>query len=455
MGGPRAAGGIERDCQGQSVAPDTWLRKTVRPSEYPVKVALVNTNRYLSPPVIPIGLEYLVSPLESAGHSVDVCDLSFSENRQGDLAAFLGSSDPDVIGFSVRNVDTSVYGNNVFFLEDVKRLIASVKEHANVPTVAGGSSTLCSREPLREYLGVDYLLCGPGEKAFPELLNAVGAGREAPRVIDGWASGIDPGLVHKRATLVYYKPYLEGGNPAGLEFRKGCDWECPFCTERKRPVLAREIGAVVEEARALTEAGAGKIFICDSEVNADLDRTNSLFKAFVDEELDVEWTGYFRPAPFDRDMARLAASSGCRTLTLSVNSWDLSQEGSPYGAADVSLFCESFEDEGIRVAVDLLIGYPGEGRDSVERALELLRESGPATVGVNPYIRLFEGTPVSLIATTNPAGGRLVGRTADNPGMLKPVFYTNIDEEWLKERISGEALFVLEGTEETVNYQRI
>jgi hypothetical protein len=39
--------------------------------------------------------------------------------------------------------------------------------------------------------------------------------------------------------------------------------------------------------------------------------------------------------------------------------------------------------------------------------------------------------------------------------MLKPVFYTNIDGDWLKERISGDALFVLEGTKETVNYERI
>ncbi|MBK5093935.1 MAG: radical SAM protein, partial [Actinobacteria bacterium] len=196
-------------------------------------------------------------------------------------------------------------------------------------------------------------------------------------------------------------------------------------------------------------------FICDSEVNADLDRTNSLLEALAGEELGIEWTGYFRPVPFDRDTARLAAASGCRMLTLSVNSWDLSRESSPYSAPDVSRFLQLSKNEGIRVAVDLLVGYPGEGQDSVERALEMLGGSGPATIGVNPYIRLFEGTPISRIATTGPAGGRLVGQTGDNQGMLKPVYYTNIDEEWLKERISGDELFVLEGTRETVNYERI
>ncbi|MBK5092337.1 MAG: cobalamin-dependent protein, partial [Actinobacteria bacterium] len=381
-----------------------------------MQVALINTNRYLSPPVIPVGLEYLVSPLESAGHSVPVLDLSFSEDPLDDIAAFLDSFKPDVIGFSVRNVDTSVFGNDVFFLEDVKRLIASAKEHSDVPTVAGGSATFCSQEPLREYLGVDYLVCGPGEKAFPELLDAIEASQETPRIIDGWASGIVPGLTHKRAALIDYGPYLEGDNPAGLEFRKGCDWECPFCVERKRKVLAREIPAVIKEARALVKAGAGKIFICDSEVNADLDRTNSLLEALAGEELGIEWTGYFRPSPFDGDIARLAAASGCRMLTLSVNSWDLSRENSPYSASDVSRFCQLSKNEGIKVAVDLLVGYPGEGRDSVEGALELLGGSGPATVGVNPYIRLFEGTPISRIATTGPAGGRLVGQTGDNQG---------------------------------------
>lgn len=420
-----------------------------------MNVALVNTNRYLSPPVVPIGLEYLVAPLEEAGHTPSILDLSFSEDPPGDITTFLNSSRPDIIGFSVRNIDTSIFGNDVFFLEDVKRLITKVREHADVPTVAGGSSTLCSQEPLREYLGVDYLVYGPGEMALPELLDTLRTGKEAPRMIDGWASGITPGLTHKRAALVDYGPYLKEGNPAGLEFRKGCTWECPFCVERNRPVRAREIPAVIEEARALAQAGVVRIFICDSEVNADIDRTNSLLEALARDDLGIDWTGYFRPVPFDRDMARLAAASGCRTLTLSVNSWDFSQADSPYDARDVSLVCKLLKDEGIRIAVDLLIGYPGEERDSVEKALELLRGLEPATVGVNPYIRLFEGTPVSHVATTSPAGGRLVGQTGNNPGMLKPVFYTNIDGDWLKKRISGDALFVLEGTKETVNYERI
>jgi len=420
-----------------------------------VKIALVNTNRYLSPPVIPVGLEYLVSPLESAGHSVSVLDLSFSKNPSGDIAAFIDSSAPDIVGFSVRNLDTSVFGNNIFFLEGAKDLIAAAKENRRIITVAGGSSTLCSQEPLRQYLGVDHLVYGPGENAFPELLEALEAGHEAPQVIDGWSRGIIPGLSHPRAKLIDYKPYLEGGNPAGLELHKGCDWACPFCVERNRPVLSREIPAVIKETRALAETGVSRLFLCDSEVNKDLDATSRFLKALADEELGIEWTGYFRPAPFDRDLARLAAVSGCRTLTLSVNSWDLSRHESPYGASDVSRFCKLSKDEGIKVAVDLLVGYPGEERDSVEKALDLLRGLEPATVGVNPYIRLFEGTPVSLIATTNPEGGKLVGQTGDNPGMLKPVYYTNVDEEWLKETISEEPLFVLEGTKETVNYQRI
>jgi hypothetical protein len=108
----------------------------------------------------------------------------------------------------------------------------------------------------------------------------------------------------------------------------------------------------------------------------------------------------------------------------------------------------------VPIGLEYLVS-PLEERDSVEKALELLRGSEPATVGVNPYIRLFEGMPVSHVATTSPAGGRLVGQTGNNPGMLKPVFYTNIDGDWLKERISGDALFVLEGTKEKVNYERI
>ncbi len=416
-------------------------------------VALINTNRYLAPPVIPVGLEYLVAPLEAHGHRVTICDLAFSENPEDDLVSFLDGSPAGLIGFSVRNVDTAHFMGNRFFLDEISSLVRAAEEHTGLPTVAGGASSLCSAEALREYLGVELLVAGPGEKAFPAVVDALSLGEQPAAVTDGWAAGIYPGLSHPRGRLLDYGPYLEGGNPAGLEFRKGCNWECLFCVERARPILTRDVPAVVREARSLVEAGCREAFICDSEVNLDLEDTNRFLDALANEALGLKWTGYFRPVPFDERMARLASASGCNSLTLSVNSWDLSCGESRYGTRDVKRFCRLCAEAGVKVAIDLLAGYPGENHGSVETALEVLSGVEASTVGVNPYLRLYETVPAGLDAAVG-SSGSLLGETRDNPSMLKPVYYSGIDAEWLRGVLSTDDRFVLE-TGGTVNYERI
>ena len=162
---------------------------------------------------------------------------------------------------------------------------------------------------------------------------------------------------------------------------------------------------------------------------------------------------YFRAVPFDRLAAGLAFRSGFRKVTLWVSSWELSAEGGPYSSSDVTRFLSICEAEGMSVAVDLLVGYPGESRGSVERALEFMAGERPATVGVAAHIRLYEGTPVADAALR--AGGRLLGGSGHNAGMLRPVFYSGLEDGWLEDKLAGDPLFVLEGTRQTVNYQRL
>ncbi len=420
-----------------------------------MKVALVNPNRYLEPPVIPVGLEYLVAPLELFGHSVAICDLAFSDDPAADLVSFLDSARPDVIGFTVRNVDNVLFNRNVFFLDEIASLVRIARECAGAPVVAGGASTLCSVEGLRRFLEVDCLVAGPGEKAFGELLETVSRGAPLPSTVNGWRAGIIPDIAHRRGELVDYAPYLEGGNPAGLEFRKGCDWGCGFCIERARPIMKRETSSVVAEALGLSAAGVEMFFFCDSEVNLDLADTNALLKALAGVDIGLAWSGYFRPVPFDPLMAHLAARSGCGDLTLSVTSWDLSRCEGPFQAGDVRRFLELCEAEGIKVAVDLLVGYPGEDRGSVERAIAFLASLGPSSVAVNEYIRIYEDTPASAMALSPAARGSILGEVQGNSSMLKPVFFTCVEREWLAQIISSESNFVLADSERTVNYLRV
>ncbi len=419
-----------------------------------MRVTLVNPNRYVEPPVIPVGLEYLAGPLELAGHEVALCDLTFSADPGADLSDFLDSSRPGAIGFTVRNIDNCIFNRNRFFLDEIARLVG-LAAGRGVPVLVGGASTLCSVEALGEYLGADTVLLGPGERALPDLLSAIEGGLPAPAFVDGWQAGIIPGLAHERGSLVDYAPYLEGGNPAGLEFRKGCHWGCGFCVERLRPVMAREVAAVVEEARSLARAGASRFFFCDPEVNLDLHETRLLLEALARADTGLTWSGYFRPVPFDGELARAMRAAGCTDLTLSVESWELSEPGGSYGPEDVADFLELCSGEGIKTAVDLLVGYPGEEAGSVSSAISLLGSLPAASVAVNEYLRLYETTPLGGAAVRADAGGKLCGDADGNRGMLKPVFFSGVDREWLRRQIAGRAGFVMSDDERTVNYLRL
>ena len=51
----------------------------------PLKILLVNPNRMKSPPVIPIGLEYIKTALEKNDYEVEILDLCFFPSPEKEL----------------------------------------------------------------------------------------------------------------------------------------------------------------------------------------------------------------------------------------------------------------------------------------------------------------------------------------------------------------------------------
>ena len=70
----------------------------------PERVLLVNPNE-MTPPVTPIGLDYIASSLELAGFKVDLIDLCFAFSFTEEFDAYFQDHDPLAIGITVRNTD--------------------------------------------------------------------------------------------------------------------------------------------------------------------------------------------------------------------------------------------------------------------------------------------------------------------------------------------------------------
>ncbi|MEA1996474.1 MAG: cobalamin-dependent protein [Gemmatimonadota bacterium] len=416
-----------------------------------MKILLVNPNLYRSPPVPPLGLEYLHAALKRSGHQSRILDLCFAGDPQEALERELERFGPQVAGLTVRNIDSALFQNNVFFLDGIKESVGLLKA-CRVPVILGGSGFSFYPEGVIEYLGADWGIAGPGEKAIVHLLDLCESGPpSAGAILNGWEWGIDPGLrIHGRGDEVDYGAYLAEGGIAGFETQKGCLGECSFCPESSDRVLFRSPGSVVDELEELVSLGIDNYHLCDSEFNQSLSYCHEFLETLISRRLSVSWALYMKTSPYDKELFRLLKASGAGLITLSVPSGPDDMDH----VAEIRGFCTRY---GIRLAVDFLCGFPGEGVEEVREKIERLRSIRPDTVGVNSYIRLFPGTAVTRLISSSREHRRYL--TTDGfdgeRSLIHPVFYNSITVEQLRGIIGTDPCFKIEGFERTTNYQRL
>lgn len=416
-----------------------------------MRVALVNSNRYLEPPVIPLGIEYLAHYLDREGHEIKIIDLAFAARPEDALCGELDDFGPQVIGFSLRNTDTCLYPDTVFFLDDAAALISRCRQTYDAKMVIGGSALLAGPGEVAEYTGCDHAIFGPGEIAFPMLINMIEEGADPPRMWNGWEFGLDPHEIPARGRWLDYSPYLRERGLAGFETQLGCRGKCGFCIEAGLPWKQRSPGTVAEELRALTEAGCRELHLCDCEFNQDLAACKSLLRTIIREALDTSWALYMKPIPHDGELFQLLAETGAHAITLSVDSRSLSSE--EYSFEDLAGFIDLTSAHGIKLAVDLLVGLPDDGLSQIRGVIDFFKRVRPDTVGVNTWIRLYKYTTLGKSLRAKPPMSGII--KGEDPDFLKPVFYNWLDTDTCLSLIEDDPLFRIEGLERRSNYERL
>lgn len=414
-----------------------------------MKLLLINPNRYRTPPVIPIGLEYIASAARNSLHTCRILDLCFSEDPIADINHTLNKYKPEAVGITIRNIDTVLFDNNVFFLEEIRSYVQLAKKR-RIPVIVGGTGYSFMPETILEYLGADWGIDGPGERAIIDLLDRMEGKRYSiGGVYNGWHCCFDPDLVIERGSLIDYERYIAEGGIVGFQTQKGCHERCSFCSEGNGNVLYRNPEAIIDELHRLANRGFTTFHLCDTEFNQNLDFCKSFLTRLIDHGPVITWTVYMKASPADSELFSLLKKSGVNLVTLSLPSGPDSYEH----AGEISRFAK---DNGIRLAVDLLVGLPGDTRETVERVFDRMREIAPDTVGVNSTIRLYPKCAVTRIILDSPEHRQhLLGAVNNNPDLIYPVFYRSFTVDMLRDIIGGDPLFKIEGFERTSNYQRL
>jgi anaerobic magnesium-protoporphyrin IX monomethyl ester cyclase len=311
----------------------------------------------------PLGIGYLVSVLKQNGHEVQVIDMALGQKVPDSL-------DSDVICYT----GTTQHFPIVYDL--FQRVFPS---HTPAIQAIGGPHASCLPRQCLD-VGFDYTVVGEGENSVLRLAHplvpALRTIIEEPPVED-----LDsiPFPDWDAIRIKDYEYEIDGAKSTTVITSRGCPFKCAFCCKVwTRTVRFRRPENVVEEVRVLKENyGYEGVMFFDDTFILDKDRVRKLCQLL--KPLNIVWRAETRVTD-DYELLKLMSNSGCTELAFGVESGsdDILQtidKGITVNQAkETVMLCHK---AGIKVKEFLMIGLPGESKETVEATRQFIHETEP------------------------------------------------------------------------------
>ncbi len=410
-----------------------------------IEVVLINTNR-VRPAVAPLGLDYIAGVLRAQGIEPRLVDLCWGSEPEAGIASALGQSRPALVGLTLRNTDDCYLASGQDFLPEFGRVVALVRKHTEAPIVVGGSGYSVFPEVILAAVGADYGVVGDGEVPLAMLAAELAGEMQVWRVPGlvwqengrwrrnaAWLGPLE-GLPRRERALLDNERYFAEGGQAGIETKRGCDRGCIYCADpvgKGRRLRTRSPAQVADEFEVLLARGIDHFHLCDSEFNVPAEHAFAVCEELQRRGMGdrARWYTYAAPGGFSDELAQAMRQAGCVGINFGADSADdemLAALGRDHRASDLWRTAAACHKAGLVFMYDLLLGGPGETRQSVARTVEVMNQISPHRVGVSLGVRIYPGTRLAaLVAEEGPMAQNpnLRGAAQENEGFLRPVFY--------------------------------
>ncbi len=394
-----------------------------------MKILLISANRFTMPyPVYPLGLDYVASAI-SQRHNVRIADMNIIGDFSG-LGEIIEEFSPDIIGISLRNADTTDTNNPKGFIGQYRELADCIRSISNAPLVLGGSGFTIFPEEMMNALQADYGIIGEGERLIL-LLDALEKGNDFSQI---------PGLICKEKPVQIPKPldkafslpdlpdlphtayYLKNGGMLNLQSKRGCNYNCIYCTYphiegRKLRMVPPE--EVAEAALRLQKAGAKYFFVTDAVFNSHYEHSAEVARAFCKAGISIPWGAFFIPGIPPDGYYQCLAEAGLRHAefgTESLSNTMLSAYGKPFRAEHVFAAHKAAIEAGIHAAHYFLLGGPGETSETLGESLSEIDRLEKTVLFFFCGMRIYPHTRLHEIALAE-------GQIKENQNLLEPVYY--------------------------------
>jgi anaerobic magnesium-protoporphyrin IX monomethyl ester cyclase len=405
-----------------------------------VKVLLIQSWLGGNEPLVyPIGLASLSAALK--GHDVAVFDTNTSTRPFEELQEAVRKHAPDVIGISLRNIDSTNKRTVVFYYQFLSRTIDAIKSCSKAKIVIGGSGfSMFSREIMLDEPRIDFGVSREGERAFPLLLANLASPELAPSVYyrkDGELkyTGVGPQVDMNDVSLPDRSFFPVGRYAAtpeavGVETKRGCALGCVYCIYgylNGKTLRLREPSSIVDDVeRLVNDHALNRFTFVDSVFNIPQTHAEAVCRELIRRGIKATWSAWFNEKGLIREFIELARDAGCRNVILSPDGFSdsaLKRLGKNISFNDIMASYELLKSiNGFEVSYNFFKNPPGQ---TVRDFIALLQFSVKAKKEMGRRVH-FEFNSMRIEPNTKLFDiAKAEGMIAETENLLYPKYYTN------------------------------
>ncbi len=372
----------------------------------------------------PLGIMSLAAVLRKNGYSdVKLFDLAIHSDEY--IIRECLEHRPDLIGLST---DSISYENGSATIRSIQA------QYSGARYIAGGVHPTIAPEQTLKETGSEVAVIGEGEETIAELVNRFDSGH-------GYADvrGIayfDGG----KLVMTEPRPLIDGLDAVPFPARdllpmdrylnvcpdipmlyptmtimasRGCKGNCIYCQPVVKTLFGkkmrhRSVPNVIEEIIRLQNTYSfSSLYFADDELLFNgREWIEELCNTLIERKLNLKWVCQGRVDQIDEDLMALMKKSGLYAMGFGVESGSQQILNTMRKGYRVEKIAEAFEicrRKGIITTCNLMVGTPGETRETIQESIDMLRKVKPDLVRVS----ITTPTPGSDLHAKMEAEGRI------------------------------------------------
>ena len=354
------------------------------------------------PPLIPMGIGYLAAILEQKGFEVDIIDCQALHLSYDDAQAMFSKLQPDIVG---------VTSTTLTYKSALKIVKAAKRASPKILTMIGGCHvTFWDDKALEECPELDLVVRGEGEQTMLELAERVQAGKSFGDVLGTTCR--ENGKITRNPVRppidnlddipypAYHLMPIESFRRQGeilfpLLSSRGCVYWCDFCSAVRmfgRKYRVRSVNKIVDEIDFFNKKyGANRFTFYDDLFTMDQERVKRICAGILERNLKIKWDCETRLDMVTKDLLLIMKKAGCIAVWFSVETSSqkiLDAMGKGFTPEQTMQTFKWIKEAGLVTVASVLLGHPGETKESAWETIKFLEKLDPDDVGYNiatPY----------------------------------------------------------------------